>query len=550
MSPGSATMIPPATRRRARPAAGFRRSVRLPMEASARCQTPRGRTLRHLCRTTSASSSTARNDSITRCSSSRRPAGRPRAPIAFLCSTNTWKAYAATAFSPTWKGIKKSIGNNGFANSPATRRRSASIDPIAPDRAPIRWGFRMPWPIAGPYTRMGPEEWDYSHLCRQDRFTQVWLEAQGYDYDVLSDSDMHLDPRFSTATRSLFVVGHSEYWSFEAMEAVIQLPRLGRQCDRALGQYGVLAGLAERRRQRHRVPQRGCAGDAGPRRPSRRDVAQPSTAGAAGCRGNAGSRPGDCSAWNTSRCGSRMAKRGPVQGPDAGPFPVPPPPRPEAAKDGDSFGGTPGGPLPQPIGHEGDVRVSTLAKFLVETAAGRAAQLPLRTPPESPSWPTGSSDRRQRWLRLGLLPAPLPAGKVPLIPVAAEMIYWERPGGGRVFHAGSINAGSTLAARPEVGRPVAQRPGSLRREAQVSSSREQDPTTCLHRRDDVALRVVPGPRPEIDTGGARRWNAIDGRRFIAQAARTSWVSPGRGKVGVEPLEVPRGDGPDRSDQAS
>ncbi len=26
------------------------------------------------------------------------------------------------------------------------------------------------------------------------------------------------------------------------------------------------------------------------------------------------------------------------------------------------------------------------------------------------------------------------------------MIYWERPGGGRVFHAGSINAGSTLAA--------------------------------------------------------------------------------------------------------
>ena len=25
------------------------------------------------------------------------------------------------------------------------------------------------------------------------------------------------------------------------------------------------------------------------------------------------------------------------------------------------------------------------------------------------------------------------------------MIFWERPGGGRVFHAGSINAGSTLA---------------------------------------------------------------------------------------------------------
>ncbi len=29
------------------------------------------------------------------------------------------------------------------------------------------------------------------------------------------------------------------------------------------------------------------------------------------------------------------------------------------------------------------------------------------------------------------------------------MIYWERPGGGRVFHAGSINAGSTLARDPK-----------------------------------------------------------------------------------------------------
>ena len=29
------------------------------------------------------------------------------------------------------------------------------------------------------------------------------------------------------------------------------------------------------------------------------------------------------------------------------------------------------------------------------------------------------------------------------------MIYWERPGGGRVFHAGSINSGSTLGADPK-----------------------------------------------------------------------------------------------------
>src|SRR5262249_25034244 len=38
----------------------------------------------------------------------KKAATRPKAPIAFLCSTNTWRAYAATPFSPTWPGLKKS----------------------------------------------------------------------------------------------------------------------------------------------------------------------------------------------------------------------------------------------------------------------------------------------------------------------------------------------------------------------------------------------------------------------------------------------------------
>jgi hypothetical protein len=44
---------------------------------------------------------------------------------------------------------------------------------------------------------------------------------------------------------------------------------------------------------------------------------------------------------------------------------------------------------------------------------------------------------------------PVPLAKNPPVSVATEMIYWERPGGGRVFHAGSINAGSTLEADPK-----------------------------------------------------------------------------------------------------
>ncbi len=43
----------------------------------------------------------------------------------------------------------------------------------------------------------------------------------------------------------------------------------------------------------------------------------------------------------------------------------------------------------------------------------------------------------------------VPAAKAPAIPIAAEMIYWQRPGGGRVFRSGSINSGMALAADPK-----------------------------------------------------------------------------------------------------
>ena len=68
---------------------------------------------------------------------------------------------------------------------------------------------------------MGPPEWDYSHLCRQDTGSRSsWLETHGYSYDVLSDTDLHMDASVLDGRKVLFVVGHSEYWSFEAMGAV------------------------------------------------------------------------------------------------------------------------------------------------------------------------------------------------------------------------------------------------------------------------------------------------------------------------------------------
>jgi hypothetical protein len=112
---------------------------------------------------------------------------------------------------------------------------------------------------------------------------------------------------------------------------------------------------------------------------------------------------------------------------------------------GDTFGNPPGRPFPQPIGHESDARISTIAKFLVDPPPDAGTQ-PTEDPPGMTLLAEGFADPRRVAFAWDYFQRPVSLTKAPPIPVAAEMIYWERPGGGRVFHAGSINASSTLAA--------------------------------------------------------------------------------------------------------
>ena len=145
-------------------------------------------------------------------------------------------------------------------------------------------------------------------------------------------------------------------------------------------------------------------------------------------------------------CRRRRTRGRSLQGPQRRPLPLPPSQRP----------GTPrrrpdrrhaGRPLAQPIGQEGD-GVSTIAKFLVEPLRS-AEPSPPRIPPASPLLAESYADPKRLAFGWDYFQRPVPLGNAPPIPVAAEMIYWERPGGGRVFHAGSINAGSTLVQDPK-----------------------------------------------------------------------------------------------------
>jgi hypothetical protein len=135
----------------------------------------------------------------------RRPASRPPAPIVVLCATNTWHAY------------NKPLDLFGF------------YDQHAGSQPPYYQGFEMPWSNPVPYghTKSGADPYltypptpGYSHLVRAERFLHVWLEQNGYDFDVITDRDLHETPDALAPYRVLFVAGHSEYWTREAQARV------------------------------------------------------------------------------------------------------------------------------------------------------------------------------------------------------------------------------------------------------------------------------------------------------------------------------------------
>jgi len=143
----------------------------------------------------------------------RKRARRKKAPILLLAATNTWRAYSSAAFSKPQAQLKRNVGTHGTENSPNNPPAFSFYRPHAAGQGGYQIGLRMPFVGADPYLLYGTE---YSHLARADRFTQVWLEKAGYDYDVIADLDLHRDPGILSGYRVFIMNGHSEYWSLPA----------------------------------------------------------------------------------------------------------------------------------------------------------------------------------------------------------------------------------------------------------------------------------------------------------------------------------------------
>ncbi|MCA9505051.1 MAG: LamG domain-containing protein [Myxococcales bacterium] len=139
----------------------------------------------------------------------RASAARPRARILVLCATNTWHAYNDQPFS----------GATTAAAYSFYRTHLPAASPNPSGIPAYQLGLDLPWPSAGPYDQRYTGR-GYSHLVRAERFLHVWLEKNGYDFDLASDADLDADPTLLDAYPVVMIAGHSEYWSRRAYDAV------------------------------------------------------------------------------------------------------------------------------------------------------------------------------------------------------------------------------------------------------------------------------------------------------------------------------------------
>ena len=280
--------------------------------------------------------------------------------------------------------------------------------------------MKLPWPAAGPNKTYISME-SYSHLLRGERFLHLWLDRHGYDYDVITDHDLDRHPEVLDGYQAVCINGHSEYWSARAYDGLDNYLKAG-------GAALVLSG--------NTMFWRVSFDDSG-------EVMECRKFGK-GIGGRKLAQVGELYHSHDFRRGSLMRFCGYPAWKLVGltcigwggafkPYRVDQPdhflfnqPHQVGLKQGDTFGfinETTGA-----VGHEFDVRLSTLQRATADPVIKGLVE------PEGIVTVASSHDDRRviDYNAEGHKP------RVGDEQTIAEMIYWERPQGGRVFHTGSI----------------------------------------------------------------------------------------------------------------
>lgn len=358
----------------------------------------------------------------------RKRARQRKAPILLLAATNTWRAYCSAAFPKPLPELKRNVSTNGLPNSPGDPPAYSFYRRHAAGQGGYQIGLRMPFIGADPYLLYGT---DYSHLARADRFAQIWLEQSGYRYDVVTDLDLHRDPELLNGYRTFIINGHSEYWSLPAYHGLEKYLQRG-------GNVVVLSGNSMLWRVTFDadcsvIECRKVDAPGEQMKPQERGECWHSHDGLRGGFFRETEYPSYRLIGLDMLGFAGEAAFGPYVVEQANHFLFHQPEE-TGLKAGDEFG-------QHANGHEVDIRMSTFAA-LQQSPTPAGAAVPNDPPGDMvrlangiTQWSGGGTAFDYFWRVI-----------TPARPQGAEMIYWERAEGGKVFNAGAIAAGKAICA--------------------------------------------------------------------------------------------------------
>ncbi len=348
-----------------------------------------------------------------------RPESRPKAPLAVLMSTNTWLAYNSAPFPINHGQAMTMMGTGGLSTTHPDAATYSGYRDHRNGQPTYKIGLKLPWPSACPNKTYINQS--YSHLMRGERFLHLWLDQNGYEYDVFTDRDLDRNPELLSGYQAVIINGHSEYWSarayngldaylsgggdalvlsgntmfwrvsFDESDEVMEVRKYGTRIGgRKLAQVGELYHSHDFKRG---SLMRFCG------YPAWKVVGL------------------TCIGWGGA------FKPYQVNEPDHFLFNTP---HRVGLKKGDTFGFI--NPKTGAVGHEFDVRLSTLQRATADPAIKQLAE------PEGIVTVASSGDARA----VIDYNAEGHKKRIGNDKTIAEIIYWERPQGGRVFHTGSI----------------------------------------------------------------------------------------------------------------
>ena len=146
----------------------------------------------------------------------RRGHGQEPATIAVIASTNTWWAYNIVKFPFSEPGL--SHNGNNFLPIRGTPWHSFYQNHSS-GQGNYYVGLRTPNPSSDPYFNKGEPD-GVAHLLAAERPLYNWLDQQGYEYEILAQTDIDKEPNILEGRSVVIIIGHSEYWSADEYRAI------------------------------------------------------------------------------------------------------------------------------------------------------------------------------------------------------------------------------------------------------------------------------------------------------------------------------------------